>query len=211
MDIHLRLINHSYDIVDSSVVIFQRNVVADSSMPLYAWKTIKNLGRGDSHSFVYRQQVEVGAVDAWGNASPRFAALPGERWEVRREPSGDVLKRSRVAARDPREIEVYNGLPKGSIDAEIYRSGNLVLRQSTVSPGQKAVIRPEPKIYLAVISQVEQGAAMDAGVFSHLGLLDLSTEIRLVGYARADIVLKGGGGGPDAAPFQFTLSNVNEC
>ena len=40
-------------------------------------------------------------------------------------------------------------------------------------------------------------------------MIDLATEIRLTGYARADIVLKGGGGDADATAFEFTLSNVN--
>ena len=37
---------------------------------------------------------------------------------------------------------------------------------------------------------------------------NINTELSLLGIASADIVMTGGGPGPNSTPFQFTLENV---
>jgi hypothetical protein len=39
-------------------------------------------------------------------------------------------------------------------------------------------------------------------------LSNINTEISLFGIASADIIMTGGGTGPDETPFVFTLTNV---
>ena len=39
-------------------------------------------------------------------------------------------------------------------------------------------------------------------------LSDINTELSLLGIQSADIVMTGGGAGPQATPFEFTLENV---
>jgi hypothetical protein len=48
-----------------------------------------------------------------------------------------------------------------------------------------------------------QGQVMNSATVSQI-----STELSLLGVRSADIVMTGGGPGPNATPFQFTLSNV---
>jgi hypothetical protein len=103
----------------------------------------------------------------------------------------------------PDEIEVKNHLPTGSVNALIYKAGKLFAHKTGIAPGQKAVFQFNPTIYIGVVSQMDQGQVMNAAILS-----DINTEISLLGIASADIVMTGGGPGPNAAPFAFTLANV---
>ena len=48
-----------------------------------------------------------------------------------------------------------------------------------------------------------EGQPLNAAIVS-----SVNTEISLLGIASADIVMTGGGAGPGAKPFVFTLQNV---
>jgi hypothetical protein len=61
----------------------------------------------------------------------------------------------------------------------------------------------KPTIWIGVVSQVEEGDVMNSAIIS-----DINTELSLLGIASADIVMSGGGAGPSATPFMFTLENI---
>lgn len=203
-DIKLRLVNNSQDINNSSIVIFQKNVAETFDEVAVAWRVVKNLGFQDYHPFTYPMNFRVGASDSWGNYTPDFEATVGQRWEMALDTSGDVLQLSQMPSRSPEEVEVYNSLNRGAISACIYRDGKLLALKTNVSPGQKAVFKFFPKIFIGVVSEIEEGDVMDSAIISNI-----NTEVNLLGVRSADIVMTGGGGGPEAAPFQFTLANIN--
>jgi hypothetical protein len=58
-------------------------------------------------------------------------------------------------------------------------------------------------LFIGVVSQVEEGEVMNSAILS-----DINTELSLLGIQSADIVMTGGGAGPQATPFEFTLENV---
>jgi len=198
----LRLVNQSNDTNNSQVVIFQKNVVTDFSEIAVAWKVIQNLGQGWSHSFTYPPAVEASVLDAWGNTSPALPIHPGERADVVRTSSGNALQLGQPAS-NPQEIEVGNSLPQGAISASILRDARPVATLTGIAPGQKAAFQFKPSLYIGVVSQVEEGEVMDSAILS-----EVNTELSLLGIASADIVMTGGGAGPNAQPFQFTLQNV---
>ena len=204
MDIKLRLVNQSHDVNNSSIVIFQKNVAEDFDELAIAWRVIKNLGFQDYHPFTYPLNFRVGAGDAWGNYTPDFQATDGQRWEMVRDNTGDVLKLSSTPATSPAEVEVFNALSTGAISGNIYRDGKLLARKTNVSPGQKAVFKFLPKIFIGVVSQIEESDVMDSAIIA-----DINTEVNLLGVRNADIIMTGGGGGPDATQFYFNLANVN--
>lgn len=204
MDIKLRLVNQSHDINNSSIVIFQKNVAEDFDELAIAWRVIENLGFQDYHPFTYPLNFRVGAGDAWGNFTPDFAATDGQRWEMVRDNTGDVLKLSSTPATSPEEVEVFNALSRGAVSGRIYRDGKLLAHKTNISPGQKAVFKFLPKIFIGVVSQVEEGEVMDSAIISNI-----NTEVNLLGVRNADIIMTGGGGGPDATQFDFNLANVN--
>ncbi|MCB9761844.1 MAG: hypothetical protein H6739_18585 [Alphaproteobacteria bacterium] len=200
--INLRLVNQSADANNSSYVIFQKNEAVDFGELAVAWRVVQNLGIGDYHPFTYSLQFDVSAKDAWGNFTPSMPAIDGQAYALSRSKSGDTLAPDGTAV-NPYEVEVRNKLPQGSIDACIFRDGKLLATKTGLSPAQKAVFRFKPKIYIGAVSQIAEGAIIDSAI-----LQSVNTELDLFGVSSADIVITGGGTGPNATAFQFQLANV---
>lgn len=117
--------------------------------------------------------------------------------------SGDVLQLSTNPASNPTQIEVRNQLSMGSISANCYRDGKLLAVKTGLAPEQKAAFEFQPRLYIGVVSQVEEGEVMNSAIISQV-----NTEINLPGITSADIVMTGGGSGASSTPFFFTLENI---
>ncbi|CAN7319232.1 hypothetical protein ACOCG7_20140 [Paraburkholderia sp. DD10] len=202
MDIQLNFINLSNDVNNSQVVIFQKNVSTDFDELAIAWKVISNCGRGDNHPFVFPMQTTLTASDADGNYMPQRPAQNGQMFSVTRAASGNVLGVA-GAASSSREIQLRNDLRSGAITAGVFKDNRLLAHKTGIVPGQKAVFEFKPTLWIGTASQIEQGAVMNSAVLS-----DINTELSLLGIARCDIVMTGGGGGTTAVPYQFRLANV---
>ena len=199
--IKLNLVNASADCNNSSIVLFQRNMVSSIQEIAVAWLVIDNLGIGWSHEFTYDYTLQVSAADSWGNRVPAKSSANGQLWKVVRDCSGDQLQLAGDAS-VPTEVQIQNGLTLGAISANIYRSGTLLATKTGVAPGQMAAFKFNPNICIGVVSQVEQGAILDSAILS-----TVNTTLALTGLASADIVMSGGGPGRNSAPFTFTLQN----
>lgn len=202
MDIQLNFINNSNDTNNSEIVIFQQNVATNFDELAVAWQVIKYCGQGDNHPFVYPASTQVGASDSYGNFTRQQDAMPGQLFQMTLTPSGDQL----VAAGNgtsATQIQVLNNLPKGAINANVYKAGKLLATKTSIAPMQKAVFEFKPTIWIGVASQIEQGQVMNSAIISNI-----NTELSLLGIASADIVMTGGGPGPNAAPFAFSLENI---
>lgn len=202
MDIKLNFINHSNDTSNSDIVIFQKNVATDFEELAVAWKVIKYCGQGDYHPFVFPMAVSVGASDSYGNYTPSISAENGQLYHVVRTASGDELALV-GAGTSPKEIQLRNDLPAGAVNAFIYRDGRLLASRTNITPGQKAVFEFKPTLWIGAVSQLEEGQVMNSAIIS-----DINTELSLLGIASADIVMTGGGPGPGAMPYTFTLTNA---
>ena len=200
--IKLNLINQSNEINHSEVVVFQKNVATTFDELSVAWRVIQNLGQGDHHPFTYSYDMSVSAQDSWGNFTPQLEAYPGQGFAMTNAPSGDVLSSSGPSS-SVTEVQVSNQLSRGSINANIYRDGKLLAAKTAIAPAQKAVFEFKPTIWIGVASDVSEGTVMNSAVIS-----SVNTELSLLGIASADIVWTGGGTGPNATPFNFTLQNV---
>ncbi len=202
-EIKLNLINRSHDVNNTEYVIFQKNVAENFGELVIAWQVIQNLGITDYHPFVYPLEFFVSAGDSFGNFTPQMMAYDGEAYDMVRSNSGDVLQLSSTPASAITEVEVRNRLENGGISANIYRNGKLLAAKTNISPAQKAVFEFKPRIFIGAVSQVVEGQVMSSAI-----LQQFNTEIDLLGIQSADIVITGGGGGPKASPFEFTLENI---
>jgi hypothetical protein len=202
LDIQLNFINHSNDVNNSEVVIFQKNLATGAGALAVAWLVIKNCGQGDNHPFVYPFDTMVGAGDSWGNYTPQMLAQNGQMFAMSHTPSGDELAYHGPST-SPTEVQVLNALPMGVISADAYKAGRLLATKTGISPQQKAAFRFDPTIWIGVVSQVQEGSVMNSAIMS-----SINTELSLLGIASADIVMTGGGPGPKATPFQFSFENV---
>ena len=202
MDIKLNFINASDDLNNSQIVIFQKSTKAQLGETVVAWQVIQNCGRGCRHPFTYAMAVTVDAGDSYGNFTPHLPAQNGMLFNMMLTQSGDQLAVAGTGT-SPTEIQVLNGLPRGAISANIYRSGKLVATKSSIAPQQKAAFGFVPTIWIGAVSQVEEGTILNGAI-----LANVTTEISLLGIASADIVMTGGGSGPDAVPFHFNVENI---
>lgn len=202
MGINLTIFNQSNDVNNSDIVILQKNVATNLGELVVAWKVIQNLAIGNYHPLVYDETVTINAIDAWGNFTPRLAAVVGQQYSMYQASSGSKLERTGMSA-SPNELEIRNQLPMGSITANVYRSERLVAQKTLVAPQQKAVFSFQTIIWIGAIAQVEEGKAINSAILS-----DINTELSLIGIKSADIVMRGGGGGPQATAFTFSLENI---
>lgn len=200
MDIEITFINQSNDPGNHNVVIFKKNVATSFEETAVAWTVIENCGRNWRHKFSVPMEMYVGAMDSWGNVSDLQLAENGQKWNVVRSTSGDILSLDSNPASGLTEIEIKNCLAVGSVDAQIYLSGKLLATKTGVSPQQKAVFEFKPTIWVGVVSNVEEGDIMNSAILS-----DINTEISLLGITKANLVMTGGGVGDTATPFKFTL------
>lgn len=200
--VNLQLINLSEDKNDSEVLIFQKNVATGFSELAVAWQVIQNLGQGDRHPFTYSTTLQVDAGDSWGNYTPQFTVAPGQAYQMAYTASGDQLVPYAPGAAAPTDIDVLNNLPQGAISCNVYRTGNLLATKTVVAPGQKATFEFKPTIFIGVASEITEGQVLNSAILSQI-----NTEISLLGLKSADIIMTGGGPGPDSRPFQFTLAN----
>ena len=203
-EIKLNLINQSQDINNSEVLIFQKNVAESFDEIAVAWRVVKNLGTQYNHPFTYPLEFYVSAGDSFGNYTPKMEAAEGQAYEVVKDRSGDVLRPANTPSSSPLDVEVRNNLQTGGISANIFRDGKLMATKTNVSPSQKAVFRFKPRIFIGVVSQIQEGQILDSAIVQQI-----NTEIDLLGISSADIIMSGGGGGPNATPFKFQLANVN--
>ncbi len=194
--IRLNFINRSDDTDNSQIVVF-----AKTTTDPIAWTVIRNCGIGWNHPFVFPVATGLGVGDSDGNFSPVTPAADGQAFKVVRTSSGDALQVAGLAGA-PSIIQVENGLLDGPISALVYKAGRLFAR-AMVAPNTHAVFEFRPTLWIGAVSQMEQGAAMDPAVVAQI-----ENEFSLLGIASADIVMTGGGSGPDAKPFAFALENV---
>ncbi|MHA7100065.1 hypothetical protein [Roseivirga pacifica] len=199
--VQLNFINKSNETKNNEIVIFQKNESSPNG-PAVAWRVIQNCGIGDHHPFTFSSVFSVSAVDSYGNYTPRLSASMGQAFEMILARSGDVLK-YKGAASNSNEVELENNLSTGAVSAEIYRDGKLCASQRNLAPSSKAAFQFNSNIYIGAAAQIVEGQTIDAAVMSQI-----NTEIDLFGIASADIVMTGGGVGPNATPFTFTLENI---
>ena len=199
MDIKITFINNSNDQNNSNVVIFQKNTASDFEETAVAWHVIDDCGPDRSHTFNYPLNFKVGTQDSWGNLSDLLPAVNGQKWNVVRSTSGDVLTLDSTPASSQNEVEIKNCLGAGSVDAQIYKEGKLLAQKTGIAPQQKAVFQFKPTIWVGVVSDIAQGEVMNSAILSKI-----HTEIPLLGITKANLIMTGGGKGPTAQPFIFT-------
>ena len=199
-DIKLNFINESNDVNNREIVIFQKNVAESFDEITVAWKVIKNCATGWEHPFQFPMQMSIEANNSWGDEiiSSLQTIEEGQSFAVKSGQSGDALEYIEQSESQT-GVELQNNLGSGSLDARIYRGGKLLAHKKEISPSQKAVFEFKPILYIGVVSQVEEGQALDPAIMN-----SINNELSIQGLSSADIVMTGGG----KDPFNFELKNV---
>ena len=202
METRLKFINLSNAAEHPSVVFFQDRIIKGFDDLALAWKVIRRCGYENYHPFVFPLKTEISTKDSYGNYTTKRCAKPGDSFRVYRSRSGQALTLS-GKSQSIREIELRNELDQGAVDATLFKEGLPFSAKTAIAPGQKAVFQVKPTLFVGVASEIEEGAIFKSSVLS-----GKTTKLTLVGVASAEIVMTGGGGGPEAQPFVFTMENV---
>lgn len=200
MDTKITFINKTLDENNFKVVIFQKSGVTNQQSTINAWKVIEHCGYNWSHEFIYSSSFSVGVKDSYNNNSNKKKAHPGQKWLVIHKPWGNTLELSKKKAANREEVEVKNDLQRGSIDAQIYKQGRVVVSKKGIPPEQKAIFKIEPYINVGVHSQVEEGDILSSAILSNA-----FTKFSLRGINEAQLIMTERGVGPAAMPFEFEL------
>lgn len=198
--INLRVINQSNSVNPLDILIFQKNSAGVFDETAIAWKVIQNLSQNDSDDVLYAYNLTLSAQDTYGNFSPSFVAQIGQNYTATNTISGFALI-STGDASSPNEIQVTNDL-ESTINALLFRTGLLTAKLAILS-NQSSSFQFRPTIWIGIVSGVTQGDTIDSTIIS-----SINTEISLLGIKSADIIVTGGGAGPSATPFSFSLSNI---
>lgn len=204
MNTRITFINKSLDENNSKVVIFQKSVATNLKSTSTAWRVIEHCGYNWSHEFIYSSSFDVAVKDSYNNHSDKKAASPGEKWVVIQKSAGNMIELDSGTAANREEVEVKNELYMGSIDAQVYKQGGIVVSRNGIPPGQKAIFKLEPYIYVGVHAKVEEGEILSSAVLS-----DENTRFSLRGINEAQIIMTGGGVGLSAVPFEFELVRIS--
>ena len=198
--ITLNFVNESNDQNNSQIVIFQKDETANLDNTTVAWQVINNVGRGSHIPFEFSHEMSLVTTDNWGNGMNQpLAGRHGQMFRVHSDNSGQVLSYE-GAYPEQSELQVRNDLSNGSINANIYKDGKLLAKKLGITPGQKAVFKFEPTLWIGVVpQQIEEGQLLDSAIMKQI-----NTELSLLGIKSADIVMTGGG----SEPYQFELENV---
>jgi hypothetical protein len=202
MDTRLNFLSRSPASRDSVIVLFQKNARSVPGSSEIAWKTIRHCGFGYSHPVAFPASLEICTGDAYGNYSPRIRVADGDHFSVVPTHLGGKLAfRRRSPGRDG--VEVCNDLRRGAVDLNVFRDSRLLWRRRSLPPQQRTVFSFPPSLWIGAIAGARQGEPLDPHAAGAP-----STLLSLRGVASADIVMTGGGAGPDAAPITFSLENA---
>ncbi|HYW16013.1 MAG TPA: hypothetical protein VE891_07650, partial [Allosphingosinicella sp.] len=165
---------------------------------------IENCGHGSCHPFEYSESVEIAAGDDFGNYSPKLPATEGSHFAVTPMLVGRKLA---PRGRGPRadSISAENGLSRGAVSFNAFRSGRLLWKTPPLAPRQTALFRLEPTLWITLAADAREGENLSASAVA-----SASAALRLGGVHSADIMMTGGGRGPNSGPIDFTLENVTK-
>lgn len=201
--IQLTLVNYSASGSNPEVVIIQKNQVSLRNGKTIAWRVFNKLAPSQHVLFFYCTNFTIGCSDDYGNHSPQSAAIPGKLYSVLRTDAGIGLKLSGNAFA-PDEIDISNNLSGGATNAWVFNEGLKMAGAADIVPGQTVNFHFIPQIWVGVASEaIIQGQELDGATIS-----EIASEINLGGIRSADLVMTGGGKGPSAQPYRFTLENV---
>ncbi len=199
--ITLSLINRSKDIDNTQIIIFQKNM-AQMEPP---WQVIDSYP-GSTQSIIYSLDYGLSTTDKEGNSSPILKVKDGEKYQLVETSLGNELQLDKSSS-NPKSIVVENKLPQKSIDAFLYKDGEILSEKTGITSGKEWSF---PVIHSITIGLLPKDYEIDIGNKSKFNDFTCMQEIELNNIKSAELVLTGGGEGPKAKPFQFKLQNIQK-
>jgi hypothetical protein len=189
-DIKITYTNKSMNKDLPTVFVFTKNETPtfDVLKEGVAWRTIPDIGRGSSSSFVFPIVTEVGAT--WNGDMNKTQILEsniGKRYTVSQNDTGIVLAENGNAS-DTKFIDVNNNANiQDGVSASLYKDNKLMLSKKIVGYGQKATFVLKPKLYWGIASEIQESQLINSAVLD----TDSFFEHDLEGVTEVNISLNG--------------------
>lgn len=189
-DIKITYTNKSMNKDLPTVFVFTKNETPtfDVLKEGVAWRTIPDIGRGSSSSFVFPIVTEVGAT--WNGDMNKTQILEsniGKRYTVSQNDTGIVLAENGNAS-DTKFIDVNNNASiQDGVSASLYKDNKLMLSKKNVGYGQKATFVLKPKLYWGIASEIQESQLINSAVLD----TDSFFEHDLEGVTEVNISLNG--------------------
>lgn len=184
------------------VVIYQREESEETDSAI-AWHVIKNCGYGNYHPVFFSVHPELSVSDGYGNYMYPRAVSGGDELLLTVGSAGNKQLDRRMGRVPANKVKLVNGLGMGCVHVHLLRKGKASHSRFNVSPGESAVFTLSNKIYVSTARVMSSG-----GLLSEGDMAATSTELSLYGVASADVYMTGGGPGPNAKGFSFSMENV---
>jgi hypothetical protein len=165
-----------------TVFVFTKNETPtfDTLKEGIVWRTLPNIGRGSSSSFIFPIETEVGATWNDGmNKTKKLLSTIGKRYTVSKNDAGIVLE-AKGNASNSRSIDVNNNTNlSGGISVSFYKDGKLMLKKKIEKYGQKETFVLRPKLYWGIASQIQEGELINSAVLNtdHFFELELDDDV----------------------------------
>jgi hypothetical protein len=189
-DIKITYTNKSMNKDLPTVFVFTKNETPtfDVLKEGVAWRTIPDIGRGSSSSFVFPIVTEVGAT--WNGDMNKTQILEsniGKRYTVSQNDTGIVLAENGNAS-DTKSIDVNNDANiQDGVSASLYKDNKLMLTKNIVDYDQKATFVLKPKLYWGIASEIQESQLINSAVLD----TDSFFEHDLEGVTEVNISLNG--------------------
>lgn len=189
--------NCSYSNRNADVIIFQKNQGLGSIT--YIWRIIHNCRYDYTNCFEYSKSIDLVIKDNNGNQT-LFPNVGNGKYYSFSQETGISEENE---AWDPEFIEIENRLEQGSITAAITRNSRIIYEKTEICPNEIVTFSPNNTIYVGRIEAIKEGQKLNEKLLNRF-----STKIDLDLIKSADLVLRGGGFGPEAQRHYFVLENI---
>ena len=200
MKIGITLINEASVDETPDIVLYQKNIGPNQVTNTIAWRVVEHLATGNQHSFEIDTDYQLGAVGTDGKQIAPVDAKPGQIWNVEKTASGEQLVLNEDPPSGAKYYTIQNLNSKGSIIGEIYNNGLLIAKTNILDPEQNGTFEFDGNYSIGAIEVIKEGEVLNAAALSETQRI-----FNFTGIVTANIIMTGGGIGPNAMPYKFTM------
>ncbi|MCP4154511.1 MAG: hypothetical protein GY757_42695 [bacterium] len=202
-DVKITFVNKSSNPDKPIIFVFAKNHITPFDVYVHgvAWRTLPDIAKGATASFVYSAKAHVQIMCGESVTSPMVEAEIGSRYKVEQDETGLVLTTAGKASK-PNSIEVANNAcVDNGIRAQIVKDGSPLLEKNFIAYGHKATFILQPRLYWGIATEIEAGQAIGTGVLTSSEFWEQDIE----NISKATVKLVGN----PKEGYSFHLDNTN--
>jgi hypothetical protein len=203
----LKVINLCDSPKPQNIIFFQKNCARGNiDDSIIAWHVIHQLSYDHYYELNISNKLFASISDYYGNHKPQIKLRPGYSYKITQDTSQTRFIESGLGTH-PLEIQVENTLNQGAYNINIFRNDKLLNRYNSLIPKEKTSFQFKYIIWVGVLPTIKEGEII---LISEKELNTIFQQFYLVGVKKAELLLVGGGIGPESKPLTFHLTNVEQ-